>query len=95
MSMFRRFSLTNRATRKRSQLLLRQQLEQQRLVMEMTQRIRQSLNLQDILQTTVDEVRKFLQTDRVILFQFTPDWHGTVAVESCGDNCVSILSTEI
>jgi PAS domain S-box-containing protein len=95
MSMFRRFSLTNRATRKRSQLLLRQQLEQQRLVMEMTQRIRQSLNLQDILQTTVDEVRKFLQTDRVILFQFTPDWHGTVAVESCGDRCVSILSTEI
>ncbi|MBD2432222.1 hypothetical protein CEN44_23865 [Fischerella muscicola CCMEE 5323] len=32
--------------------------------MEMTQRIRRSLNLQDILQTTVDEVRQFLGCDR-------------------------------
>ncbi|WP_335038550.1 response regulator [Nostoc sp.] len=38
---------------------LQQQFEEQRLVMEMSQRIRRSLNLQDILQTTVDEVRQF------------------------------------
>ena len=72
-----------------------QQLGQQRLVMEISQRIRQSLHLQDILQTTVDEVRQFLQTDRVIIFQFLPDWHGVVTVESCGSHCTAILSTEI
>ena len=74
---------------------LQQQLEQQRLVMAMTQRIRQSLQLQDILQTTVDEVREFLQVDRVIIFRFLPDWHGVVAVESCGVNATAILATEI
>ena len=63
--------------RKQAQLSLQQQFEQQRLVVEMTQRIRESINLQDILQTTVDEVRRFLQVDRVIVFQFTPDWSGT------------------
>lgn len=81
--------------RKQAQLLLQQQVEQQRLIMEITQRIRQSLNLQEILQTTVDEVRQFLQTDRVIMFQFLPDWHGVVAVESCGTNWTAILSTTI
>ena len=78
-----------------AQELMQQQFEQQRLVMEMSQRIRRSLNLHDILQTKVDEVRQFLQTDRVIIFQFLPNWHGIVAVESCGADWVAILSTKI
>lgn len=81
--------------RKQVQFLLNQQYEQQRLVAEMTNRIRQSLNLQEILQTTVDEVRQCLQTDRVIIFRFLPDWHGVVAVESCAEEWTAILSTEI
>ena len=80
--------------RQQTQLLL-QQLEQQRLVMAMTQRIRQSLNLQDILQTTVDEVRQFLQVDRVILFQFSPAWGGTVTVESVVDESLAIFPFNI
>lgn len=78
-----------------SQTLLQQQFEQQRLVMEIAQRIRHSLNLEDILQTTVDEVRQLLQTDRVVIFRFFPDWRGIVAVESCGANWTKALSTEI
>ncbi|GAB4364991.1 MAG: hypothetical protein Kow00121_01160 [Elainellaceae cyanobacterium] len=78
-----------------SQTLLQQQFEQQRLVMEIAQRIRQSLNLEEILQTTVDEVRQLLQTDRVVIFRFFPDWSGIVAVESCGANWTKTLSTEI
>ncbi|BAT53447.1 Multi-sensor Signal Transduction Histidine Kinase [Nostoc sp. NIES-3756] len=81
--------------RKQAQDLLQQQFEQQRLVMEMSQRIRRSLNLQDILQTTVDEVRQFLGCDRVILFQFAPDWSGTVVVESVDPHWTAILSTDI
>ncbi|MBD2464775.1 PAS domain S-box protein [Oscillatoria sp. FACHB-1407] len=81
--------------RKQAQILLQKQLEQQRLVLEVTQRIRQSLKLQEILQTTVDEVRHFLQTDRVIIFRFFPDWRGQVVVESCGADWTAILSTEI
>ncbi|WP_088894914.1 PAS domain S-box protein [Leptolyngbya ohadii] len=81
--------------RKQAQLLTQQQLEQQRLVMEVTQRIRQSLNLSDILQTTVDEVRQLLQTDRVIIFRFFEDWQGIVAVESCEADWTAILSTTL
>ncbi|BAY11238.1 PAS domain S-box protein [Calothrix sp. NIES-2098] len=80
---------------KQTQAALQQQFEQQRLVMEITQRIRRSLNLPEILQTTVDEVRQFLNCDRVIIFQFSADWSGTVVVESVGANWTAILSTNI
>lgn len=48
----------------------------------MTLRIRQSLQLSEILSTTVAEVRQFLQADRVLIYQFEPNWDGTVVVES-------------
>ena len=76
-------------------LQLAHQFEQQRLVLEITQRIRQSLNLQDILQTTVDEVRQYLENDRVIIFQFTPAWGGTIVVESVADEWMPLLPLQI
>ncbi|WP_414518569.1 PAS domain-containing protein [Nostoc sp. PCC 9305] len=81
--------------RKQAQETLQQQFEQQRLVMEMTQRIRRSLNLQDILQTTVDEVRQFLECDRVTIFQFYPGWGGTTIVESVAPEWMPILPLQI
>ena len=78
-----------------SQQAFRRQQQQQQIVAEMTLRIRQSLALQEILQTTVDEVRQFLKNDRVIIFRFLPNWHGVVAVESCAEEWTAILSTEI
>lgn len=77
------------------QMLLQQQLEQQRLVMEVSQRIRRSLNVADILQTTVEEVRQFLQTDRVIILQFNNHWQGNIVVESVGTEWHAILSAQI
>ncbi|WP_225914071.1 PAS domain S-box protein [Leptolyngbya ohadii] len=81
--------------RKQAQLLLQKQFEQQRLVAEIANRIRQSLNLQEILQITVNEVRQFLQVDRVIIFQFTPDWGGTIAVESVVDEAFALFPFDI
>lgn len=47
-----------------------------------TLRIRQSLDINEILNTTVSEVRKFLKADRVIVYRFNGEWEGTVVVES-------------
>ncbi|MGC9524740.1 MAG: CBS domain-containing protein, partial [Limnospira sp.] len=68
--------------RKQAEILLRQQVEQERLLSEMTQRIRRSLDLDEILNTTVVEVRQCLDVDRVLIYQFEPDWSGTVIVEA-------------
>ena len=47
-------------------------------------RIRQSLDVTEILQTAVDEVRQLLQCDRTLIYRFQPDWSGKVAFESIG-----------
>lgn len=74
---------------------LRQQTRRERLVAEIAQRIRQSFDLDEILKTTVAEVRQFLQTDRVIIYRFKPDWSGVVAVESVAPEWMPILYSTI
>lgn len=58
------------------------QVEQQRLVGAIVLRIRQSLEINSIINQTVEEVRLFLQTNRVLLYRFEPDWSGLIVAES-------------
>lgn len=55
--------------------------QRSRLTAEISQKIRQSLQLEDILQTVVDEVQQLLVVDRVLIFQLQPDGGGTVVRE--------------
>ncbi|HEY9741546.1 MAG TPA: GAF domain-containing protein [Coleofasciculaceae cyanobacterium] len=81
--------------RQQAEAILQQQFQRERLIGSIAQRIRQSLNLEKILNATVDEVRQVLQTDRVILFRFEPDWSGNVVVESVDSSWPAILGTNI
>jgi PAS domain S-box-containing protein len=76
---------------KQAQLALRQQVERERLIAQIQSRIRSSLDLKDVLNTTVAEVREFLATDRVIIFHFRPDWNGDVVVESVAEGWKPLL----
>ncbi len=62
----------------RGRIQLRQR---SRLSAEISQKIRQSLQLEEILQTTVEEVQKLLDVDRVLIFRFEPDGVGIVVQE--------------
>jgi PAS domain S-box-containing protein len=66
-------TVANINEQQQAQQLLQNQLNLQRLVLDLTVRARQSLDLQEILQTTVDEMRQFLQIERVLIYQFAPD----------------------
>ncbi|WP_100899596.1 PAS domain-containing protein [Nostoc flagelliforme] len=72
---------------------LQQRIERERVVLYITQKIHQSLNLDEILQTTVAEVREFLHTDRVLVFRLKPDGDSTVVAESVGAQWRSLLSS--
>lgn len=82
-----------------SQKLVEQQLQDQarhaRLLATTAMRIRESLNLEAILQTTVTEIYQLLQVDRVMLYQFKPDWSGIVVVEAVGDRSLSLMGRVI
>jgi two-component system, sensor histidine kinase and response regulator len=53
-----------------SQPATQHQVEQERLINQVTTLIRHSLNLPVILETAVHQVREFLAVDRVIIYQF-------------------------
>ncbi len=72
--------------RQRTEATLRQQAEREKLMKKMSDRIRQSLDLKEILNTTVDEVRHFLQTDRVVIYRCESDQPGEVIAESMTRN---------
>jgi two-component sensor histidine kinase/CBS domain-containing protein len=74
---------------------LLEQLQCSQILAAMALHIRESLNFTDILQRSVEEVRQFLKTDRVIIYQFHPDWSGTVVVESVADGWRPALHSSI
>ncbi|MEM9266981.1 MAG: response regulator [Cyanobacteria bacterium P01_F01_bin.13] len=81
--------------RKQTETALQQQIEKERLIHNISLRIRESLDLQACLQTTVDEVRAFLQADRALIYCFNADWSGHVPAESVGDGWVSVFDQTI
>jgi len=74
---------------------LQQRIEKERLIAQITGKIYKSLNFNEILQTTVSEVRQFLQTDRVIVFQLHSDGSGKVIAESVGTQWQPVLASII
>jgi PAS domain S-box-containing protein len=71
------------------------QLQEEQLLNGVTQRIRQALDLNTVLSTTVNEVRHLLQTDRVVVYRFEPDWTGLVVAESVGEQWMPSLNVVI
>ncbi len=65
--------------------------ERDRLLAQIALRIRQSLALSQILQTTVAEVRQFLECDRVFITYFDEQLHSKASAESVAPNWGSIL----
>ncbi|MBW4483491.1 MAG: diguanylate cyclase [Tildeniella torsiva UHER 1998/13D] len=64
--------------RKAAELALRRKAEQDRTLWQITHRIRQTLDLQDILATATEEVQRHLHVDRTLIFQFTSSDGGEV-----------------
>lgn len=77
------------------QFQLQQQLEREQLTRHISQQIHQSLELNAILHTTVTEVRRFLQTDRVVVYRLEPSGDGRVVAESVGSAWQAILHRDI
>lgn len=69
---------------------LQERTQQEQLVAEIALRIRQSLDLESILNTTVAEVRQLIEADRVLIYRFEPNWSGIVTNESVSNSQWSI-----
>lgn len=81
--------------RKSAEISLQQQIQREQAIAEISQDIRRSLSLENVLTRTVERIRELLHTDRVIIFRFRSDWRGDVIMESVGAEWMSILSTTV
>ncbi|WP_373539344.1 response regulator [Chamaesiphon sp.] len=77
------------------QTQLQERIDRERVIAQIAQKVSRSLDLNEILHTTVTEVRQFLQTDRVVVFQVEAGDNGRVVAESVGAEWQSILSEQI
>ncbi|BDA73109.1 methyl-accepting chemotaxis sensory transducer with phytochrome sensor [Rivularia sp. IAM M-261] len=54
-------------------------------------KIRQSLDVDFIFSTVTKEIRSLLNADRVVVYQFKPDWSGEFVAESVSGNWVRLV----
>ncbi len=74
---------------------LAQIAEQEKAVTKISNRIRQSLDVEEIFKTTTQEVRQLLRCDRVAVYRFKPDWSGEFVAESAGHLWVKLVGPDI
>ncbi len=75
-------------------LAVNQRIHRERLIHQITTQIRQSLDLSDILNTAVSQIRDFLQADRVLITEWTGQSQGTLIYEAQGSGAwQSMLGT--
>lgn len=77
------------------QSLLNKSIRQNELIAEVVLRIRQSLNLSDILNAAVREVQRLLDCDRVVISQFTPEMNCDIVAESVKPSWKKSLGAKI
>ncbi|HEY9663108.1 MAG TPA: PAS domain S-box protein, partial [Allocoleopsis sp.] len=82
--------------RKRAEAEIRQlatlhaKQQQERVIGRIAQQVHQSLELEQVLNTSVTEVRQFLQTDRVLIYRIDSSQVGRVVVESVSPGWKSV-----
>ncbi|GAX34959.1 GAF domain-containing protein [Nodularia sp. NIES-3585] len=69
--------------------------EEEKAVTKIVNRIRQSLDVEEIFKTATQEVRQLLRCDRVAIYRFNPDWGGEFIAESVGNNWVKLVGVDI
>lgn len=81
--------------RKQAEATRQRQALRSQILTDLTLKIRRSLQLDEILQTTVTEVRALLKVDRVLLFRRLGNGRGQIYSESVISGLPSLLGQEI
>lgn len=91
--------ITKRKQAEVERILVQQELQRQnlrsKLFADITLKIRTSLQIDEILQTSVTEVQKLLHADRVLIFRLWADGSGRVVKEAATSELSSMLGRDI
>ncbi|BAY22903.1 two-component hybrid sensor and regulator [Calothrix sp. NIES-2100] len=74
---------------------IQEQVAREQLLTQIATQIHGSLNLAEVLDTAVTALRGFLQCDRLLVYQFQPDWSGIVVAESVTEKWQALREANI
>ncbi|MGL5082077.1 MAG: GAF domain-containing protein [Microcoleaceae cyanobacterium] len=80
--------------RKHSEGKVRQMAEREKALSNIIQQMRRSLELETIFRCTVQELRAATKSDRVVIYQFNPDWSGKFVAESVTEDWTSLMQLQ-
>ncbi len=86
---------TNINQQKETEEALRKQGEREHLLERVATSIRQGSANDVLLNQTVNDVRQFLNCDRVLIYRFAADWSGEVIVESSARPWAKVLGSQV
>ncbi|MFM7219390.1 MAG: GAF domain-containing protein, partial [Nodosilinea sp.] len=70
---------------------LRQSARREQATLRVIERMRQTLDIEQIFHTTVVELQALLQCDRVLIYRFNPDWSGEVVAEAVAQGWIPVM----
>ncbi|WP_408019794.1 MHYT domain-containing protein [Scytonema tolypothrichoides] len=77
------------------QKALQESAEREKALTKAILRMRQTLDIQSIFNTTTSELREVINCDRVVIYRFHSDWSGEFVAESVGDGWRSLSKEQI
>ncbi|MGA1132086.1 MAG: CHASE2 domain-containing protein [Prochlorotrichaceae cyanobacterium] len=87
-------ALRDISDRKQAEEKLLANLDQQGQLIKLLDRMRRTLDLEQIFSATVTELRKLLHCDRTLIYQFNADWSGACIAESVHSRWTALLQAD-
>ncbi len=78
----------------RSIIALAESAKREKAIATVIQKMRQSLDLETIFTSTTSEMRRALECDRVLIYQFNADWSGSFVAESVDSPWIPLLQAD-
>lgn len=86
---------TDISEQKLTEVELRESATRERTILEIVAKIRETFELSEIFQNTVQKLRETLKCDRLVLYRFYPDWSGKFVAESVAMGWTPLLDSEL
>ena len=86
-AVLRRFRIQHQ----QAQTSLHQSAKREKAIAYIIRRMRQTLDLRDIFDTTTTELRQQIECDRVLVYRFKPDWSGELMSEAVANGWRQLL----
>ncbi len=77
--------------RKAAQAALKARIDRQNTTQRIIERMRQTLDLEQVFRSTTQELRQIFDCDRVAVYHFNEDWTGEFVAESMSSRCKPLV----